>query len=80
MPKAIFRTSMVHGAPVLPPFQSEDGNPQLYYIDEQGVLHGGYSCICEPGEMAEVQVETSAATIAWMKTQPQYEWLEDVDE
>ena len=81
--KATFLTTMIGGVPTLPPFESEDGGPQLYYT-KSGVLCGGYSCIGQvpvPGiPTILVQVWASEATLNAMDRSDDYVFIEDVVE
>ena len=78
--KAIFETALVDGAPVLPPFESDDGY-QLYFHDADGVLHGGYSMVGEPdGWKVRVQVDSDSGTIYKMKADSTYVWVSDIQE
>jgi len=72
MTQAIFITDFPPSAN-LPPMED------LQYIDEDGVLQGGYSCVghVPSAVTAMVWVDTSDAMIATMKTDPRYFYLED---
>lgn len=78
--KSIFCVEMVNGQPVLPPFADASG-VCLWYENR---TRGGWSCIGAvpvPGvKTVLVQVDASAATIAAMKKDAAYLWLEDVKE
>ena len=77
--KAIFNVDWIDNHPDIPPFESENGI-QLYYT-EDGVLKGGYSLMSQPEDgRIDVMIWASEATIAAMKADAKYTWIEDIIE
>ena len=69
MPKIVIATKMIDGAPVLPPFVSEDGKNQLHYDFVKGIPQsGGYSLIGPyDGKTVLVMVEAPEETATAMR-------------
>ena len=70
MSKIVIATRMVNGAPVLPPFQAEDGGPQLHYdFNKDGMPQAGGWSIIGPydGKTVLVMVEAPEETITAMR-------------
>lgn len=77
--KANFVTTFENGTPVLPPLEAEnDGDLHLTYL-QGGQRVGGFACISyAPDQTVIVQVHASPDTIAAMKADDAYVWLEDL--
>lgn len=50
---------------------------ELSYM-EDGILRGGYTCVSAPGKTVIVQVDTSPETIAAMKKDARYLFVDDL--
>lgn len=78
--RAIFLVPAPHETS-LPPMQADDGYC-LQYIDEQGILRGGYSCIGQvPYTETQIMwIEASDAVLDLMANDSKYCFLMDVTE
>ena len=80
--RALFCVPFEPGGPVVPPMQQFDNTGYgLTYNDSlTGEMCGGYSCVGHVPQAPTclVLIESSAETIAAMRVDPQYLWVEDV--
>lgn len=65
----------------LPPSDNDAGGPQLHYLSPNGEVRGGYGCVGRVPQVSTciVDVDCDDTTAEWMKAQPDFLFLENVD-